>query len=148
MAAKLARVNRLDKVDTTALQLAPRFNQQAHPLARSSRPFSSTFALSLAIASGFALSGACAWLARREPEPASALLAFVPLALILTSGFGYIFPVKPWRWAVTIHLTLLPILMLHGEELSSLPGLSLVLLVFSLVGTGLASLAARFRLRR
>lgn len=67
-----------------------------------------------------------------------------PLAIIAAGGLGYVFPERPWRWAVALVYTQTLIMIVNGSGLGLLP-LGLIMLgILSLPAVAAASIAARF----
>ena len=91
----------------------------------------------------------CAALAEggREPWDTSAYWTFyLPLAGLLSMAFGALFPERPWRWALLVMLTQLPVMMMFSGEVGSLAILGLgLLLILSLPAMLLARLGAALR---
>jgi hypothetical protein len=68
-----------------------------------------------------------------------------PLALVLAAGLGYLFPRRPWLWALLLIYSQLLVMMVSGSGLGLLP-LGLVLLfVLSLPALLLAGMGAWIR---
>lgn len=101
-----------------------------------------------------AVAGMALWLAtsaigaRSEPwdAPIYWTIAY-PVAVVLAAVLGYLFPQRPWRWALTLMFMQAAVMLLGGAGFGLLP-LGLVLLaVLSLPAVLFAWLGARFRLR-
>lgn len=71
-----------------------------------------------------------------------------PIAIVLSGALGYVFPQRPWRWALVVVFSQMVVMLLGGSGFGLLP-LGLVLLgVLSLPAIALAKLAAAVWLRR
>lgn len=83
---------------------------------------------------------------RTEPWDAPDYWAIAyPVAIALCGGLGFVFPDRPWRWALTLMLMQLPVMILGGSGFGLLP-LGLVLTaVLALPGLGLAHLCGAAR---
>ena len=83
---------------------------------------------------------------RAEPWDAPQFWSiFYPLAIITAGAFGLAFPTRPWRWAVTIILMQLPVMVFSGSGLGLLP-LGLIMLMFlSIPAVILATIAGWLR---
>ena len=103
----------------------------------------------LAAATGLALWTVAAQIGNRaEPWDAPQVWSiFYPLAIITAGAFGLAFPTRPWRWAVTLILTQLPIMVFNGSGLGLLPMGLVMLLVLALPAIGLATFASWLRKR-
>jgi hypothetical protein len=65
-----------------------------------------------------------------------------PAALALSGLLGFIFPERPWRWALTLMFMQLPVMSLGGSGSSLLPMGLILMAVLALPGIGLAYLCA------
>ena len=68
-----------------------------------------------------------------------------PAALALSGLLGFIFPERPWRWALTVMFVQLPVMSLGGSGFSLLPMGLIMAAVLALPGTGLGYLCALAR---
>lgn len=103
----------------------------------------------IAAMGGMALWGATALLGGRAEPWDSGLYWTIsyPLALIGAMALGYVFPGRPWRWAVVLVYSQLLVLMASGSGFGLLP-LGLVLLgILCLPAIALARAGAKLRLR-
>ncbi len=71
-----------------------------------------------------------------------------PLAIVLAGVLGYVFPLRPWRWAMTLMFMQGAIMLFGGSGLGLLPLGLIMLLLLSLPAVALASLGARLSRRR
>ena len=100
-----------------------------------------------------ALAGMGLWFATsyisgsREPWDARIYWnAAYPLAIVLSGIFGFYFPLRPWRWAVTLFISQFPAMVIRNGEIGNLWSLGLMLFaVLSIPGIVVGSLAARIR---
>jgi type IV secretory pathway VirB2 component (pilin) len=99
-----------------------------------------------------AVAGMALWLAtsalggRSEPWDAPIYWSIAyPVALVLAAGLGYLFPRRPWRWALTVMFMQAAVMVLGGASLGLLPLGLVVLGVLSLPAVLFAWLAARLR---
>ena len=83
---------------------------------------------------------------RREPWDASAYWAVTyPLAIVTCTLLGYLYPERPWRWAMVLFLAQFIAMCVRNGELGNLWPLGVVLfLVLALPGVVAAKVAARF----
>jgi hypothetical protein len=83
---------------------------------------------------------------KHEPWDASSYwIVSYPLAIIGSAILGFFFPQKPWRWAASLMLMQLVVMIATGSDLSLLP-LGLVMLAVLSVPPALAGmLAAKLR---
>ena len=103
-----------------------------------------------AAAGGLALWSATALLGgRTEPwDNGSYWTISYPLALIGAAMLGYVFPSRPWRWALVLVYSQVLVMLAAGSGFGLLP-LGLVLLaILCLPALALAGLGAHLRLRR
>lgn len=108
------------------------------------------FAYGLAAVAGMVLWFATSMVSgRREPWDSSVYWTVsYPLAIALAGVLGYLFPERPWRWAVVIILMQMVVMIAGGSGFGLLP-LGLILLsVLALPGVAVARWAARIRLGR
>jgi hypothetical protein len=99
-----------------------------------------------------AVAGVALWLAtsalggRSEPWDAPIYWSVAyPVALMLSAGLGYLFPQRPWRWALTVMFMQAAVMVVGGAGLGLLPLGLVVLGVLSLPAVLFAGLAARLR---
>lgn len=86
---------------------------------------------------------------RREPWDSSAYWTVsYPVAIALAGVLGYVFPEKPWRWALVLMFTQIAVMIVGGSGFGLLPLGVILLAVLSLPGVALARWAAGIRLRR
>lgn len=71
-----------------------------------------------------------------------------PVAIVLAGLLGYVFPQRPWRWAVVVIFIQAAVMIIAGSGFGLLPLGLILLTVLSLPAVALAWLAARVRLRR
>lgn len=83
---------------------------------------------------------------RAEPWDAGLYwVASYPLALLAALVLGYFFPSRPWRWALVLIFSQLPVLLVSGASFGLLP-LGIIMLAFlSLPALALAAFGARAR---
>jgi hypothetical protein len=109
-----------------------------------------SFAYGIAAAAGLILWFATSMLGgRREPwdSPVYWTVSY-PVAIALAGALGYVFPEKPWRWALVIMFMQMVVMIVGGSGFGLLP-LGLILLsVLSLPGAAVARWAAGIRVRR
>jgi hypothetical protein len=100
-----------------------------------------SFVLGTALWTATAIAGG-----RAEPwDSALYWSASYPSALALAAAIGFLFPDRPWRWAVVLVFTQLPVMAVSAPGLGLLP-LALVMLgLLSLPAILLAAVAARIR---
>lgn len=86
---------------------------------------------------------------RREPWDSSAYWTVAyPLAVVFSGVLGYLFPQRPWRWAVVLIFMQLLVMIVGGSGFGLLP-LGLILLgILSLPAIAVAVWAAKLRWRR
>lgn len=104
-------------------------------------------ALGIAAVLGLVLWTATAMLGKRiEPwdSPAYWTLAY-PAAVVLCGLLGFVFPERPWRWALTLMSMQLFVMLAGGSGFSLLPMGVIVMAVLALPGIGLAYLCALAR---
>ncbi len=71
-----------------------------------------------------------------------------PLAILIAGFLGYVFPQRPWRWALVVMFMQVVVMLFGGSGLGLLP-LGLIFLgVLSLPAIALAKLASAISLRR
>lgn len=111
----------------------------------SSRP-----AYAIAIVAGLVLWTLTAALGgRNEPWDAPGYWSVAyPLAIALSGVLGYLFPERPWRWALVLMSMQGVVMLFNGSGLGLLPLGLIVLGVLSLPAVGLASFAANRSRRR
>jgi hypothetical protein len=86
---------------------------------------------------------------RIEPWDAGAYWTVsYPIALALSAVLGYFHPRRPWRWAVALVFTQVPVMLVRGAGLGLLPLGMILLAVLCVPALLLAHLAARLRRRR
>jgi hypothetical protein len=69
---------------------------------------------------------------------------FYPLAIGASALLGYLFPERPWRWAVALFVAQFVAMVLRSGEIGSLAPLGLILFgILSLPAVFAAQLAAR-----
>lgn len=71
-----------------------------------------------------------------------------PLAIALAGVLGYVFPQRPWRWAVVLMFMQGAVMLFSGSGLGLLPLGLIVLGVLSLPAVAFASFAARLSQRK
>lgn len=71
-----------------------------------------------------------------------------PLAIALAGVLGYVFPQRPWRWAVVLMFMQGAVMLFNGTGLGLLPLGLIVLGVLSLPAVAFASFAARLGQRK
>ncbi len=71
-----------------------------------------------------------------------------PVAIVLAGFLGYVFPQRPWRWAVVVIFMQAAVMVIAGSGFGLLPLGLILLTVLSLPAVALAWLAAKVRLRR
>lgn len=111
----------------------------------SSRP-----AYAIAIVAGVALWTVTAAIGgRTEPwdSPGYWSVAY-PLAILLAGALGYLFPHRPWRWAVVLMFMQGVVMLFSGSGAGLLPLGLIALSVLSLPAVAFASFAARLSLRK
>ncbi|HET7084386.1 MAG TPA: hypothetical protein VFI23_06425 [Rhizomicrobium sp.] len=99
-----------------------------------------------------AIAGAVIWTAtmiaagRREPWDAGFYWTLsYPVAVLGSGLLGYLFPERPWRWAVILMLMQMMVMIAAGSDFSLLP-LGLVMLAVLSVPPAIAgTLAAKLR---
>jgi hypothetical protein len=85
---------------------------------------------------------------QREPWDAPSYWTIsYPLAILLSALLAALYPVKPWRWAVTILVSQLLVMIANGSDFSLLPLGAILLAFLSLPASAAAFLAAWFRTR-
>ena len=102
---------------------------------------------SIAAVVGFALWFATAMLTgKREPWDATAYWALVyPLAIATCGLLGYLYPERPWRWAIVLFLAQFIAMCVRNGELGNLWPLGMALfVVLALPGVVAANVAVRF----
>ncbi|MGH8508883.1 MAG: hypothetical protein ACREVH_09220 [Gammaproteobacteria bacterium] len=111
---------------------------------------SSILAYGIAIVAGTAL-----WLTtsaiggRAEPWDTSIYWTVAyPVAIVLAGLLGYVFPRRPWRWAVVVIFMQAAVMLIAGSGFGLLPLGLILLTVLSLPAVALARIAAEVRLRR
>jgi peptidoglycan/LPS O-acetylase OafA/YrhL len=111
---------------------------------------SSRLAYGIAIVAGTTL-----WLTtsaiggKREPWDSSIYWTVTyPAAIALAGLLGYVFPERPWRWAVIVIFMQAAVMVIAGSGFGLLPLGLILLTVLSLPAVVLAKLAAKLRLRR
>jgi hypothetical protein len=99
-----------------------------------------------------AVTGMALWLAtsaiggRSEPWDTTIYWTTAyPLAVVLAAVLGYLFPARPWRWALTTMSMQAAVMILGGSGFGLLPFGLIVLAVLSLPAVLFAGLAARLR---
>lgn len=109
---------------------------------------SSRLAYGIAIAAGTVL-----WVAtsaiggKAEPWDSSVYWTIAyPVAIVLAGFLGYVFPQRPWRWAVVVMFMQAAVMVIAGSGFGLLP-LGLVFLAVLSFPAALAWLAAKVRLR-
>ena len=71
---------------------------------------------------------------------------FYPLAIAASALLGYLFPERPWRWAVVLFAAQFVAMVLRSGEIGSLAPLGLVMFgILALPAVFAASLAARLK---
>jgi hypothetical protein len=74
---------------------------------------------------------------------------FYPLAIGACGLLGYLFPERPWRWAIALFLAQCVAMVLRSGEIGSLFPLGVIMFgVLSLPGIAVAQLGAKFHGRR
>jgi hypothetical protein len=83
---------------------------------------------------------------RREPwDTALYWSVAYPIAIVIAGTLGYMFPQRPWRWALVVMFMQGAVMIVGGSGFGLLP-LGLILLgVLSLPAVAVASLTARMR---
>lgn len=75
-----------------------------------------------------------------------------PAALALSGVMGFLYPIRPWRWAVTLFAMLGVVMLagaiLRGSDLGMLPPGLVLLCALALPGIAIAALGALFGRRR
>jgi peptidoglycan/LPS O-acetylase OafA/YrhL len=111
---------------------------------------SSSLAYGIAIVAGTTL-----WVAtsavsgKREPWDTSIYWTVAyPVALALAGLLGYVFPERPWRWAVVVIFLQAAVMLLAGSGLGLWPLALILLTILSLPAVALAKSAAKRRLRK
>jgi hypothetical protein len=85
---------------------------------------------------------------RREPWDAGGYWTVAyPLALALAGLLGYAFPAGPWRWALAVIFTQVPVMIAAGSGLGLLPLGVALLAVLALPAVAIAGVAAKIRAR-
>jgi hypothetical protein len=80
---------------------------------------------------------------RLEPWDAPSFWTiYYPAAIGLSGVLGFVFPARPWRWAVLLMFMQLPIMVLGGSGFSLLPMGLILMAVLALPAVGLAYLCA------
>ena len=87
---------------------------------------------------------------RREAWDAAAYWTFAyPIAIAVAGVMGYLFPERPWRWALTLFLGQFLAMVIRNGELGSMWPMGMVLMVvLSLPGMLVGKLAARLHNKR
>lgn len=109
-----------------------------------------SFAYGIAVAAGLVLWFATSMLGgRREPwdSPVYWTVSY-PVAIALAGVLGYVFPERPWRWALVIMFMQMAVMVIGGSGFGLLPLGVILLAVLSLPSVVLAQWAARVRLGR
>ena len=90
--------------------------------------------------------GVCAVTGRKEAWDADLYWSGAyPVALAVCAALGFVFPRRPWRWALTLFLAQFVAMLLRSGEIGSLWPLGLILFgALSLPGMLAAKVAARF----
>ena len=91
---------------------------------------------------------ACADVVTGKAEPWDApnyWTVFYPLAVIGAALLGFVFPQRPWRWAVTLMLMQVVVMTATGSGFGLLPLGIVMLLVLAVPGALAAMAAARLR---
>ena len=72
-----------------------------------------------------------------------------PIAIATLGAMGYAFPIRPWRWALTLFLGQFLAMVIRNGELGSMWPMGMVLMVvLSLPGMLVGKVAARLRNKR
>ncbi len=111
-------------------------------------PTRSSIAYALAIAAGMALWFAAALSSgKREPWDGAAYWSVAyPVAIGLAGVLGFVFPERPWRWALALFLAQFVAMCLRNGELGNLWPLGLLLLAaLAVPGMALGQFAAWLR---
>lgn len=66
-----------------------------------------------------------------------------PLAILLAGALGYVFPQRPWRWAVVLMFMQAAVMLFSGSGFGLLPLGLIFLAVLSLPAVAFAAFAAR-----
>jgi len=85
------------------------------------------------------------------PEPWDSSIYWTvayPVAIVLSGFLGYMFPQRPWRWALVVMFMQMIVMVISGSGFGLLPLGLIFLAILSLPAVALASLAAKVRLRR
>ena len=108
-----------------------------------------TLAFALSFLAGILLWSVTAWAGHRSEPWDSDIYwsAAYPLSLLISAALGFLFPLRPWRWAAILIFSQLLVMLARGSGLSLLP-LGLVMLVcLTLPAAALAWAGARVRSR-
>ena len=85
---------------------------------------------------------------KKEPwDSESYWTLYYPLSLILSIGLGFAFPERVWRWALTLQLMQIVIMLFTTDSYTLLPLGLIFLAVLALPGILCASLGAVLRRR-
>lgn len=98
----------------------------------------------MALVVGLSLWVGTAWVGdRREPWDSAAYWSIAyPLAILLSAAIAYHFPQRAWRWALTVMLAQMPVMVFAGSGLGLLPIGMVVVTVLALPAIAAAQFAA------
>ena len=108
-------------------------------------------ACTMAIAAGMALWFAASIIAgRREAWDAGIYwVVFYPIAILTCGLFGYLFPDRPWRWALALFLAQFVAMAIRNGEIGNLSPIGLIVFaVLALPGTAAARFASGMKKKR